>query len=101
MARQLFTPEQRQTHVNQWEASDLSQRAYCKQQGIKESTFKNWLDPKRSNNGPAFAPVILPSTSGKPLTIDTPNGFRIEIPIDEDSEKLHLVFQALGIADAY
>jgi len=100
MARQLFSPEQRRRHVEQWQQSGLSQRAYCQQQGIKQSTFKNWIDRNTGRETPAFAPVTLTEFNATPVVIVTPDGFRIEIPVGSNHEQLDQLFQALGITHA-
>ena len=47
-----------QTVIDQQQASDMSQRAFCNSQGIGLSTFTHWK--RKLENKPATAPEKLP-----------------------------------------
>ena len=73
-----------QTHIEQWQASGLSQRAYCIQHGLIIHRFYDWRRRFKSveNNRVSFLPVSLTggaSPSQPSVCIHTPNGYTIEI----------------------
>ncbi|BBO88526.1 IS66 family insertion sequence element accessory protein TnpA [Desulfosarcina ovata] len=83
-----FDPQQRrnfwQTHIERWQASGLSQRAYCVQHDLILHRFYDWRRRIKSggNNRVSFLPVSLTGSASfnKPsVRIHTPNGYTIEI----------------------
>lgn len=73
-----------QTHIEQWQTSGLSQRAYCIQHDLIIHRFYDWRRRFKSsdNNRVSFLPVSLTDgTSFNQLSvrIHTPNGYTIEI----------------------
>jgi transposase len=52
-----------------WQASGLSQRAFCQQQGLAISTFQNWLRKIRqaSNSSMKTSSAFLPMVVKKPV----------------------------------
>jgi len=72
-----------QTHIEQWQASGLSQRAYCLQYDLIIHRFYDWrrrIKPA-GNKRVSFLPVSLgsPSFNQPSVRIHTPNGYTIEI----------------------
>ncbi len=71
-------------HIEQWQTSGLSQRAYCIQHDLIIHRFYDWRRRFKSseNNRVAFLPVSLPGTTSfnqPSVRIHTPNGYIIEI----------------------
>ena len=55
--------DHQQKHISDWEASGLSQAAYCRAHGLNAKTFGNWLRAKRRGNKPALkSPALIPVT---------------------------------------
>jgi hypothetical protein len=73
-----------QTHIEKWQASGLSQRAYCRKHDLIIQRFYDWrrrIIPA-DNNQVSFLPVALtgsPAKKHSSVRIHTPNGFTIEI----------------------
>jgi hypothetical protein len=55
-----YTEEQVQVIINEWQASGLSKKAFCRERSIVYQTFHNWF--KRIGKSPSagFAEVSLP-----------------------------------------
>lgn len=73
-----------ETHIEQWQASGLSQRAYCLKHDLIIHRFYDWrrrIKPG-DNNRVSFLPVSLTggaSFNQPSVRIHTPNGYTIEI----------------------
>ncbi len=72
-------------HIKHWQASDLSQAAYCRQEDLDEQQFSYWKrklsktrQPQPSQ--PAFSQVNIqpPVQVAMGLSLQLPNGFRID-----------------------
>ncbi len=81
--------------IEQWQASGLSQRAWCKQISMARSTFRKWLgryedeygivtpqvDQPPSSSSPSFVSIELPPSGRDQLTINYPNGVQLRCPL--------------------
>jgi hypothetical protein len=83
-----FDSQQRQkfweTHIEQWQASGLSQRAYCLRHDLIIHRFYHWRRRiiTANDNQVSFLPVSLAggASFNQPFVrIHTPNGYTIEI----------------------
>ncbi|MDR4517464.1 MAG: IS66 family insertion sequence element accessory protein TnpB [Nitrosomonas sp.] len=63
----MTTQEQQIRHIKVWQASGLSQAAYCREQGLNSKTFGNWLriyrDVQKHNQQTSLIPVKITSTA--------------------------------------
>ena len=73
-----------QKHIETWQASGLTQVAYCRQC----KTFSNWLRFYRSEQVATTTPTLIPveiksiaSSSGS-LCLRCPQGHALELPAD-------------------
>jgi len=94
-----------QAHLSAWRRSGLSQREYCKRQGVGEWSFSNW---KRRLATPSpdivsFVPVAVPSrtasdTKARPqtLTVVVGDRYRVEVGDGFSSELLSRLLAVLG-----
>ena len=79
-------------HIKSWERSGLSQTAYCRQNNLKMHRWWYWR--KRISTPLAtdvtFVPLKFSSShpSGSIISVNTPNGYRIEIDNGFDFSKL-------------
>ena len=103
------TPEQWSELVRDYEASGQSQRAFCTERRIGQSTLRYWMRrlEKRSGEAPVtvtqgtrLVPVDLieepaPLTAGSGVTILTGGGVRIEVGRQFDAGVLRGVVAAL------
>lgn len=107
----IYTPELKKQHVNDWRCSGLTRREYAALHAINFNTFKHWpaqLATKNQENAP-YEPVphVLPVTitpaanstlavSHDAVMIYLPNGYRVACQISQ----LNSVFQVLADAKA-
>lgn len=83
-----YSKEERLTHIELWQESGLSRRAYSEQAGIKYGTFKSWFE-KRHRQGNSFIPLEVSPQVPSPceptdegITINYPNGIIVNCPCD-------------------
>ncbi len=97
--------------VKRWETSQLKQEAYCKEAGIKYSTFVYWRSMflAESQTKPAestFTPVKVVTT--KPMLSDTPrviqiklvSGHSVYLPDTMKIESITALIQCLSVQHA-
>ncbi len=79
-------------HLEQWQQSGLSQRAYCHKHHLKTHQFYYWRRRKLKKQAPvSFLPVTLPTDPIRhPFTVRiiVPNGCSIELEGRDLSEQL-------------
>lgn len=56
----MALPTQQQEHIEAWQASGLTQVAYCRQHKLNSKTFSNWLHICRSQQVAPAAPTLIP-----------------------------------------
>ena len=89
-------------HIQAWQDSGLSQRAYCQKNNLKEYRFSHWKSRLTKDNvASRFVRVPLPSHLPVPikrgvLHVYSPNGFRIEVNEDFDPRLLKKLLAVLG-----
>ena len=87
-----------QDHVTTWQASGLTQKAYCEAHGLRYSTFGYWVRKLRTasvdrENTSGFVPVTL-SLADAGLVVALPNGLEIR---GIEANNLGLVRELLGM----
>lgn len=89
-------------HIQAWQDSALSQRAYCKKNNLSEYRFSKWKS-RLVNDSDAghFVRVSLPAHLPAPikrgvLHVYAPNGFRVDINEGFDCELLKKLLTVLG-----
>lgn len=71
-----------QDHVTTWQASNLTQKAYCEAYRLRRSTFGYWVRKLRASDEPRresasdFVPVAMTPTDGG-LVLALPSGLEI------------------------
>ena len=81
-------------HIQKWEQTNLSQRAYCKEQGIKMHIFSYWLDKyrRKSVKNNEFIEINgLSANSG--IQLHYPNGVELILPAHISVEYLKRLIQ--------
>lgn len=70
-----------QRHTQQYQASGLSQAAYCSKHGLSLSTFLYWLHKHRSESQPVKLVQVQPLAPPEPATALrlVVNGYGIEV----------------------
>jgi hypothetical protein len=101
-----------QGHIAQWQASDLSQAAYCKEHGIKPHIFSYYKrkfssDSEVAKQSSQLIPVkfvaddaslgsnISSSSGGNALRLTHANGFSLEINSHTDMASLKPLLELL------
>jgi hypothetical protein len=91
-------------HIEAWQASGLSQAAYCRLHGLAISTFSARLSAHRASAPPPPAPPALvpvkiepaqPAAAG-PLVLRTASGHRLELPLSCEPRWLAELLRCLG-----
>jgi transposase-like protein len=52
--------DNQQKHINDWQASGLSQAAYCRVHGLNAKTFGNWVRTHRRGRINIKSPALIP-----------------------------------------
>lgn len=70
-----------QEQIERWKQSGLSQRAYCRHNGLKYRQWVYWKKRTSSVEKPImFVPLrIAEAPEGSVIRVITPNGFKIEL----------------------
>ncbi len=79
-----------QDHIAAWQASGLSQIAYCEQQQLKLTTFTYWRH-KQSRRSRTFIPVTVATPSS--VAVSLPGGVRIELPAGQLEAALPMILR--------
>ena len=82
-----------QEHLSQWQSTNISQAAYCRQHDLKQKSFSYYkrklsevipdkhklLPAPKISQPPAFIQVALPQppSIAEPLTVELSNGIRL------------------------
>jgi hypothetical protein len=80
-------------HIERWERSGLSQRAYCEKARIGRPIFSYWLRIHRQRvqeaQAPAFLPIVVqengPMVADDRILVTSPNGLVVSFPNREGS----------------
>lgn len=100
----MTTAEKRshwQRHVDAWQRSDLTQKAYCESQGVSVATFGYWR--KRLADDVLTKKFVSVGTASVPslVRIHLPGGVLLEVPTSSLAAVLPVIYQAAqAIQDA-
>ena len=102
----FFSKKEKAHYLALWQASDLSQSAFCQQQGIKLSTFNNWLrkeKKRKSQNQPIelVEQETSPERSNKIASegyvkLWLPNGCCLDFSLQDNIENIARLARALS-----
>ena len=88
-----------QEHLVQWQASGMTQVAYCRQHGLNRDQFGYWkkrlLSARLPDAAPGFIAVQMAS-AGATLTVVLNERLRVEVYPGFDPVTLRAVIQALS-----
>ena len=102
----LYSVEEKDAIVNEYNQSGLSPQQFCEHRGIKFSTFKNWRYSKlitKKSTLSSFIDVNIheqgktAACSQTVMKITRPNGVIIEIPSIIERKGLSSLLELLGI----
>jgi hypothetical protein len=97
----MSLPTQQQKHIEAWQASELSQVAYCRQHKLNSKTFSNWLQAYRSQQVTSAAPTLIPveikskALSSGSLCLRCSQGHTLELPADVSPQWLGQLLKCL------
>ena len=90
-------------HIEAWQASGLSQAAYCRLHGLGMSSFSARLSEHRASAPPPAAPALVPvkiepaqPAAAGPLVLRTASGHRLELPASAEPRWLAELLRCLG-----
>lgn len=98
-----------QLAVEAWQASGMSVRRFCKQEGLSEPSFYSWrkrlttaaedvaVRSVESSQKP-FIQVSLPEASAQGMEVVLSSGPTLRLPVGVDRRTLATVFSAMGEA---
>ena len=96
-----YTREEQKHHIAHWRKSGVSQKAYCAQNGLSWSTFKNW---SKRQKPPAietpFAPIQITPSTNTQWIIESSDGLRVHVPAYSDENSLKILINALRSSNA-
>ena len=98
-----------QMAVEAWQASGLSVRQFCKQEGLSEPSFYGWRKRLKKSSGPkpehrtdcspeSFIQVSLPTASAPAIELVLSSGHTLRISVGVDRKTLTAILSALGEA---
>ena len=88
-----------QEHLAQWQASGMTQVAYCRQHGLHRDQFGYWKKRLLSARSPDAAPgfiAVQMASAGATLAVVLNERLRVEVYPGFDPVTLRAVVQALG-----
>ena len=91
-------------HIEAWQASGLSQAAYCRLHGLGLSSFSARLSAHRASAPPTpAAPAVVPvkiepaqPAAAGPLVLRTASGHRLELPASAEPRWVAELLRCLG-----
>ena len=98
----MTLPMRQQKHVETWQASGLSQAAYCREHKLNAKTFSNWLRIYRIEQTDTKVPTIIPVTiksaasSTEPLHLCTASGHLLQLPANVSPKWLGELLKCLA-----
>jgi hypothetical protein len=98
----MTLPMQQQKHVETWQASGLSQAAYCREHKLNAKTFSNWLRIYRIEQTGTKVSTIIPVTikSAASLTerlhLCTASGHLLQLPANVSPQWLGELLKCLA-----
>lgn len=100
MLAAMYSKTARGRLLGEFEASDLSEAAYCRKAGISRATLRSWRQSGSSNDrrgrSSLFARVnVTPHTSSSPLELYV-GRVRVVVPPGTDLRHLRAVLAAIG-----
>lgn len=75
--------EEMYAHLEAFQNSGLTQKAYCELHSIKAATFSYWVTKKRQEENEydqaRFIPISPTKTVAQKITIEYPNGVKVHL----------------------
>ncbi len=94
--------DDKQKHISDWQASGLSQAAYCRASGLNAKTFGNWLRAHRRGCNDIKSPALIPvaikpeAASTEVLQLRCRGTHVLELPMSVSPQWLGALLLCLG-----
>ena len=85
--KKRHSAEDRERLIKEYETSGLTRQAFCKERGLKVTTFHSWFK-MRGKQPTGFAEVEVPEPERAPIEVELPGGFRLGIRLHGDHNEL-------------
>jgi transposase-like protein len=97
----MALPKHGKKHVEAWQASGLTQAAYCRQAGLNAKNLSRWIREYRltsESTAPRLIPIEIKPTeiSAGVLQLRLPQGHTLELPSTVSPRWLGELLQCLG-----
>ena len=86
--RASYSEAERRELVQEFQSSDLSQAAFCREWNLNSKTLARWLRIEREDNEVSFFEVELGNTSASEnkVRVCLPNGIEVIVPVGSPLE---------------
>ncbi len=86
--RASYSEEERQKLIGEFQSSDLTQAAFCREWNLNSKTLARWLRIEREKNEVSFCEVELgnASSSEDKVRVHLPNGIEVTVPVGSAKE---------------
>jgi transposase-like protein len=86
--RASYTEEERRELIEEFQTSDLTQAAFCREWNLNSKTLARWLRIERDGNEVSFCEVELgdSSASENKIRVCLPNGIEVVVPVGSPQE---------------
>ena len=100
-----------QQHIQAWQQSQLSKKAYCREHNLNSACFYKWYSKLCINaspeqpkpQSPSIPLTLIPLTRPQAqhaethIRLHSPQGWRIDCPVHLNSDTLHTLGQLVSI----
>jgi transposase-like protein len=86
--RASYTEEERRELIEEFQSSDLTQAAFCREWNLNPKTLARWLRIDREDSEVSFCEVELANTSvpANTIRVHLPNGIEVTVPVGSSQE---------------
>lgn len=90
-----------ENHIQTWQGSGQSQRAYCAAQSLSLASFGYWrhkLKPGLTPAGKGMLPIVMRAADASPMALDVvlPNRLTLRVPLTAEPTQLARWVRVLG-----
>lgn len=99
--RASYTTEERRELIEEFNSSEMTQAAFCREWNINPKTLARWLRIERKDNEVSFCEVDVPSKNAQAgeLRICLPNGIDVALKIASTEGLGGILREAAGCLD--
>ena len=86
--RASYSEEERQKLIGEFQSSDLTQAAFCREWNLNSKTLARWLRIEREDSEVSFCEVELGNASSTEdkVRVHLPNGIEVTVPVGSAKE---------------